>query len=490
MKRKEIIYSLVVLLIFANLFMFLKINPWIILNITLLIMFFIIIMFSSNNIPTTNNNIEQKSNMNASSKDLKDSLLNLDNASKNIFVSQNGLTDISLKISDSSADIANLVHIDGNHINELVTSSKVIKTNINSMDNLLDETNNVAMVNKDTILTQSQIINDVQNTVKDLKNYYENVLNTCLSLNDSFHKIYQFIEGINQISNQTKLLALNASIEAAKAGEYGAGFSIVATEIKKLSALSSQFSANISDQLSSMEKELISLNKNSKETNEVISLTSDSVNKLSNSFNEIIYHNNELSNKITEIKNSSKNIVVLSNNIENSSRDLVASHTGTTESVESITFDISSQRRILEGLDKTTENLIKSCNDLLNYAIGDSLNEKLKEICMKIYKSNPDKSQKSLQDFAKALGVDGIYYTNDKGNFIYASQHVDPRFNIFEINKDYYTFFKGNDIFKIFPLSKRLDTGKTSLYMIVRRPDNSGITSVEIYIDSLFKLAK
>lgn len=490
MKRKEIIYSLVVLLIFANLFMFLKINPWIILNITLLIMFFIIIMFSSNETTITNNNDEQKSNINVSSKKLKDSLLNLDNASKNIFISKNGLNDISLKISDSSADIANLVHIDGTHINELVNSSKIIKTNINSMDNLLDETNNVAMVNKDTILTQSQIINDVQITVKDLKSYYETVLNTCSSLNDSFNKIYQFIAGINQISNQTKLLALNASIEAAKAGESGAGFSIVATEIKKLSALSTQFSSSISDQLSSMEKELVSLNKNSKETNEVISLTADSVNKLYNSFNDIILHNSELTNKITEIKNSSKNIVVLSNNIENSSKDLVSSHSGTTESVESITFDISSQRHILEGLDKTTENLLKSCNDLLNYAIGDGLNEKLEEICMKIYKANPDKSQKSLKNFADSLGVDGIYYTNDKGNFIHASHEVDPRFNIFEINKDYYTFFKGNDIFKIFPLSKRLDTGKTSLYMIVRRPDNTGITSVEIYLDSLFKLVK
>lgn len=490
MIKEKSIYSLIVLSIFANLFMFFKIKSWIILNVTLFIMFFIIIIFLSDSMTTSNNSKEVKVSINTDSKRLEDSLLNLDKASKNIFISQNGLNDISMKISDSSADISSLVNIDGNHITGLVNSSKIIKTNINSMDNLLDEANNVAMLNKNTILTQSQIINDVQNTVKDLKNYYENVLNTCLSLNDSFDKIYEFIAGINQISNQTKLLALNASIEAAKAGESGAGFSIVATEIKKLSGLSSEFSSNISDQLSSMDKELVSLNKNSKETNEVISLTFASVNKLSTSFNDIISHNNELSKKIIEVKNSSKAVVTLSNNIEGTSNDLVSSHNGTTESMEAINFDISSQRRILESLDKTTEDLLKSCNALLNYALGDSLNEKLEEICMKIYKSAPDKSQTSLKNFADSLGVDGIYYTNDKGNFIYASQDVDPRFNIFEINKDYYEFLKGNDIFKIFPLSKRLDNGKTSLYMIVRRPDNSGITSVEIYIESLFKLAK
>lgn len=53
--------------------------------------------------------------------------------------------------------------------------------------------------------------------------------------NDNFEEIFGFINVIKEISDQTNLLSVNATIESAKAGEHGRGFSIVADEIGKLS---------------------------------------------------------------------------------------------------------------------------------------------------------------------------------------------------------------------------------------------------------------
>ncbi len=59
-------------------------------------------------------------------------------------------------------------------------------------------------------------------------------------------EIYKFVGEIEKIAFQTKILALNAAIEAAKAGEAGAGFSVVAEEVRRLSDRSGHAAANIS----------------------------------------------------------------------------------------------------------------------------------------------------------------------------------------------------------------------------------------------------
>ena len=82
----------------------------------------------------------------------------------------------------------------------------------------------------------------------------EKIYDLIIKTNDSSKKISAASSLISSIALQTRLLALNASVEAARAGQAGKGFSVVAGEIKKLAALSADSSKSIEEIVSELQK--------------------------------------------------------------------------------------------------------------------------------------------------------------------------------------------------------------------------------------------
>ena len=82
----------------------------------------------------------------------------------------------------------------------------------------------------------------------------ENIAKTTVELGEHTQNIGEIIEAVNDITDQTNLLSVNASIEAAKAGEAGRGFAVVAQEMKSLTDQSKQATAQIKGILGDIQK--------------------------------------------------------------------------------------------------------------------------------------------------------------------------------------------------------------------------------------------
>ncbi len=100
----------------------------------------------------------------------------------------------------------------------------------------------------------------VENTVSGMSSVVENVsqsANIIKALGNSSDEVGNIVSVIDGIAEQTNLLALNAAIEAARAGEQGRGFAVVADEVRQLAKRTGEATKEISEKISSIQNETV-----------------------------------------------------------------------------------------------------------------------------------------------------------------------------------------------------------------------------------------
>ncbi|MFZ3053466.1 MAG: methyl-accepting chemotaxis protein [Sulfuricurvum sp.] len=181
-----------------------------------------------------------------------------------------------------------------------------LQNNIQDLKAVTSATTTAAVLANDSRDTISIIINELNMLNEKVSNNNDAIGHIASRANE----INSVIQLITDIADQTNLLALNAAIEAARAGEHGRGFAVVADEVRKLAERTHKATGEISVSINSLQQNMSEIQTSAEEMNEVVARSSSSIISFEDT--------------LVQLSEGSSNIVTSSHNMENSSFIILA----------------------------------------------------------------------------------------------------------------------------------------------------------------------
>ena len=268
----------------------------------------------------------------------KASLHEVSSASNQISVTAEETSIISTQIASSIQSQAGQTELIATAINEMTATAREVAQSISSTSNASDEANV-------HVSTGTEIMQKTISTINELADKISNTSQTVNELEKDSLEITTVLEVINSIADQTNLLALNAAIEAARAGEQGRGFAVVADEVRALAARTQQSTGEISTIINKLQQSakvaVTSIVQSQEQVDEVVNQAKLSGEVLI-TISEVITNINDMSSQIATASEQ-QGVVAEEINI-----NVVNIHDKTQENVNAVSESSKSGRELAE----------------------------------------------------------------------------------------------------------------------------------------------
>jgi methyl-accepting chemotaxis protein len=154
---------------------------------------------------------------------------------------------VTAQLSSSTAETASAVNETSATVEEVRKTSEVTNQKAKAVAEKSQAVNQV-------VKNGQTSVEEIMTGMNQINQQMESIASNVIRLSEQSQAIGEIIASVTDIAEQSNLLAVNASIEAAKAGEFGKGFGVVAQEIKSLAEQSKQATTNIRNILTDIQR--------------------------------------------------------------------------------------------------------------------------------------------------------------------------------------------------------------------------------------------
>ncbi|MBO6203788.1 MAG: methyl-accepting chemotaxis protein [Selenomonas sp.] len=252
-----------------------------------------------------------------------------------------------------------LVDIDG--------AKKNVDSVFNDITAMTEKTKKVseASVNTSDAAKQGELLmQEATNKMAHIETSVMNSADVVRTLGESSQQIGQIVEAISSIADQTNLLALNAAIEAARAGEHGRGFAVVADEVRKLAAESQESAEQIKERILTIQKDTAHAVAAMEEGKTEVELGAKAIKDVGEQFQDIMGQVNGIKTQIDEITSSVNSVSSGAGNIVEAVDSIDSVSRKTADHTSSISAATEEQSASNEEIAAASQSLAHLASDM------------------------------------------------------------------------------------------------------------------------------